>query len=78
MTDHDIVPYSQLRAFSEPWPIERLVEAQRMECAGCSYEDIAEALGANIEDVRARLAPSEALSARRPERANVGHQHLKR
>jgi hypothetical protein len=73
----EIVPWSQRHVF-EPWPLEVLVEAQRMACAGVSPQEIADALGKNIEDVIARLEPGEARHAPRPERSAVGFAALKR
>jgi hypothetical protein len=58
------------------WPIEELVRAQRMACAGASFDTIAEALGRPVHDVRRKLDPEPA--PQRDEYANVGHAHLKR
>jgi hypothetical protein len=76
----EIVPWSQRRAAAdvfEPWPLELLVDAQRMACAGATPDEIAEALGKNIADVVERLEPTEARGAPRPERSNVGFAALK-
>jgi hypothetical protein len=64
------------RPSHSPWPIEELVRAQRMACAGANFDAIAEALGRPVNDVRRKLDPEPA--ARRAEYANVGHPHLKR
>ena len=91
----DIVPYSQKRAEGigfAPWPIETLVLAQCMACAGKSIEEIAAELELNALDVAAHLEPHESWTddpllaaqianlprrARRPERANVGYANVK-
>jgi hypothetical protein len=64
-----------LRPSYPPWPIEELVQAQRMACAGASYEDIADALGRPLSDVRRKLDSEPATP--RDEYANVGRPHLK-
>jgi hypothetical protein len=78
----DISPFSQRRsedygAGFEPWSIETLVEAQRRECAGETYEQIADAMGLSKVDVEERLRPPEHRAKARPERANVGYSQLK-
>lgn len=78
----DISPFSQRRseeygAGFEPWSIEVLVEAQRRECAGESYDEIAEAIGLSPVDVAERLRPPEHRARARPDRANVGYPQLK-
>ncbi len=57
------------------WPIEDVVLAQRMACEGKSFDDIAEALGRSIDDVRRHLGPPPSRS--RQEFARVGYPHLK-
>jgi hypothetical protein len=59
----------------DTWPIEELVRAQRMACAGESLDAIAQALGRSNEDVRRRLDPEP--TSKRPEFASVGYRHLK-
>jgi hypothetical protein len=66
----------QRRTSHAPWPIEELVRAQRMACAGASVDAIAQALGRAANDVRCRLDPEPAQ--RRAEYASVGYPHLKR
>ena len=61
----------------EPWAIETLVEVQRRECAGETPEEIAEAMGLSVVDVKERLQPTEARRPRRPDRATVGYSQLK-
>lgn len=61
----------------EPWSIETLVEAQRRECAGETHEEIADAMGLSVADVRERLQPTEMRRPSRPERATVGYSQLK-
>jgi len=62
-------------ATETPWPLDQLVQAQRMACEGHSLDAIAQTLGRSGEEVRRRLDPEPAPS--RPESANVGYRHLK-
>ncbi len=78
----EVMPYTQQRADRygagfEPWSIETLVEAQRRECAGETYERIAEAMGLSPVDVSERLRAHELRRPARPERATVGYSNLK-
>jgi hypothetical protein len=78
----EISPFSQRRsdeygAGFEPWSIETLVEAQRRECAGETYDQIADAMGLSPVDVAERLRPPEYRAQPRPERATVGYSQLK-
>jgi hypothetical protein len=77
----EILPYSSRRggeygAGFEPWSIETLVEAQRRECAGETLEEIADAMGLSVADVRERLQPA-GMRRPRPERATVGYSQIK-
>ena len=73
----DPLPHAMRRANDEaPWPLEELVRAQQLACAGKSLEEIAHALGRTAEDVRRRLDPDPVET--RPEFARVGYPHLKR
>lgn len=78
----EISPFSKARsdefgAGFEPWSIETLVEAQRRECAGETFEEIADAMGLSVVDVSERLKPMEFARRPRPERARVGYPQLK-
>jgi hypothetical protein len=78
----EISPFSQRRsedygAGFEPWSIETLVEAQRRDCAGETYDEIANAMGLSPVDIAERLRPQEFRPKSRPERANVGYAQLK-
>jgi hypothetical protein len=56
------VPYSERKAETgradEPWPLERIVAAQRMACDGMDVTAIAAALGERVEVVRRKLEAS--------------------
>jgi len=58
------------------WPLEELVRAQCMACEGRSFEEIAQALGRSLEEVRQRLDPEPAPS--RQEFAGTAYRHLKK
>ena len=78
----EILPYTHRRsddwgAGFEPWSIETLVEAQCRECAGETHEEIANAMGLSVANVRERLQPDSMARRPRPERAMVGYSHLK-
>lgn len=60
---------------TELWPIEDLVLAQRMACAGHSLDDIAAALGRPSQEVRGRLDPDPDPVRQRC--AGVGYAHIK-
>lgn len=62
-------------AIDRTWALDELVRAQRMACEGASHQDIAQALGRPLEEVRRKLDPWPAK--RRAEFANVGYPHLK-
>jgi hypothetical protein len=51
------------------------VRAQRLACAGVSFEEIARALGRSSEEVRLRLEPEPKPG--RPATANLGYPHIK-
>ena len=65
-----------MTAPDQPWPLHELVRAQRMACEGCSYDDIALALGRSGEEVRRKLDPE--MVTPRPVFAGVSYGHLKR
>lgn len=61
-----------------PWPLDDLVEAQRMECAGHDAPAIALELGRPISDVERVLGMTARVhQPRRPDRANVGFASMK-
>lgn len=58
------IPYSDRRAQGaqplEKWPLEQLVLAQRMECEGRTYDQIAEVMMRPVDEVRRVLIQDDA------------------
>ncbi len=57
-------------------PLEEIVIAQNMACAGASMIDIALELGCPPNQIAMLLDPEPALPATRPS-ATMGYQHIK-
>lgn len=59
-----------------PWPLEDLVTAQQMDCAGIPREEIAAELGRGLDEVNRKL-DGDVGAETRPDRAAVGFPALK-